>query len=117
MNFYLIKASGIAYIILLYFLYIILSIKFLNYIFDYNNIKDYTLHKSIILFLLRLWLIGVLYYIARNLLIYIPFPLDNFCGYKHDKLKEVNSGLFTLPLFGLLDANLRLLANNINIYI
>ena len=117
MNYYIIKFFAIGFTIILYFIYIILSIKLLNYIFNYNNIKNYSLHKSIILFLLRLWLIGILYYIARNYLPFIPYPFNNYCGYNHSKLKEINSGLFMLPLFGLLDANLRLLANNIIVYI
>ena len=114
---YSVKFFGIGYSILLYFIYVVISIKLLNYIFNYNNINQYSLYKSIILFLLRLWFIGILFYIARNFLIYIHFPLDKLYGYDHPKLKEINSGLYTLPLFGLLDSNLRLLANNIILYL
>lgn len=117
MNFYIIKFFAIGFTILLYFIYIILSIKLLNYIFNYDNIIYYSPYKTITLFLLRLWFIAILYYIARNFLPLIPFPFDNCYGYDHSKLKEINAGLFMLPLFGLLDSKLRLLANNIIIYI
>ena len=117
LKFNIIKIFGIGYSIFLYFIYVILSIKLLNYIFNYKNINNFSLSKSIILFLLRLWFISILFYIARNYLIYIHFPFDKYYGYDHNKLKEINSGLFTLPLFGLFDANLRLLANNIILYI
>ncbi len=117
MNYYIIKLLAIGFTIILLFLYVILCIKLLNYIFNYDNIKNYLLHKSIILFLLRLWLIGILYYIARNYLPFIPYPFNNYYKYDHSKLKEINTGLYILPLFGLLDANLRLLANNIIVYI
>ena len=117
MNFYFIKILGIGFTIIIYFIYIILCIKFMNYIFNYSDIKNYSIYKTLFLFLLRLWVIAILYYIARNLLIHIPFPLDNLYGYDSKKLKEINSGLFALPLIGLLDYNLRSLANNIIIYI
>ena len=113
----IIKIFGIGYSIILYFIYVILSIRLLNYIFNYDNISKLSLYKSIILFLLRLWFISILFYIARNYLIYIHFPFDKYYGYDHTKLKEINSGIFTLSLFGLFDANLRLLANNIIVYI
>lgn len=34
---------------------------------------------------------GILYYIAKNMLELIPFPLDNVWGFHHMKVKEVKS--------------------------
>ena len=99
MNFYIIKFLAIGFTIILLFIYVILCIKLFNYIFNYDNIINYSLQKSIILLLLRLWLIGIIHYIARNYLPFIPYPFNNYYAYDHSKLKEINTGLFILPLF------------------
>lgn len=40
-----------------------------------------------------LWINGVVTYIVKNLVELIPFPLDGFYGFKHNKLRELNSGV------------------------
>ena len=53
-------------------------------------------------FILMVWLYGVLIYIVRNLISLIPFPLDNYHGFSHMKVKELSSAMvfsFTFLLF------------------
>jgi len=53
-------------------------------------------------FILTVWLYGVLIYVARNLIELVPFPLDNYQGFSHKKVKELGSAMvftFTFVLF------------------
>lgn len=53
-------------------------------------------------FILAVWLYGVLIYVVRNLIPLVPFPLDNFHGFSHKKVKELSSAAvfsFTFVLF------------------
>jgi len=53
-------------------------------------------------FILAVWLYGVLGYIVRNLIPLVPFPLDNYHGFSHQKVKELSSAMvfsFTFVLF------------------
>jgi hypothetical protein len=53
-------------------------------------------------FILAIWLYGILIYVARNLIELVPFPLDNFHGFSHKKVKELSSAMvftFTFVLF------------------
>jgi hypothetical protein len=53
-------------------------------------------------FILTVWLYGILIYVARNLIELVPFPLDNYQGFSHKKVKELGSAMvftFTFVLF------------------
>ena len=53
-------------------------------------------------FILTVWLYGVLIYIVRNLIELVPFPLYNYHGFSHKKVKELSSAMvfsFTFLLF------------------
>ena len=45
----------------------------------------------------QLWMVTVIVYIVRNLVVYIPSPFHNQFGYNHQLLKEMN-GAFTLSI-------------------
>jgi len=54
---------------------------------------------STILFeiILYLWFIGVVIYIVRNVVPFIPFPLDGVYGFKHILVKELlNATMFSI---------------------
>lgn len=37
------------------------------------------------------WIFGILFYVVRNIIPLIPFPLDNVYGFQHSRVKEVSS--------------------------
>lgn len=43
--------------------------------------------------ILRVWLIGISAYIARNVFPLIPWPFEGVYGYQHIKVKEVSNGV------------------------
>jgi len=50
----------------------------------------------------HLFFIGIIAYILRNIIGFIPYPLDGIAGFQHKRLKELNGGavlLFTIFLF------------------
>ena len=50
--------------------------------------------------LLHLYILGIIAYIVRNLTELIPFPLDGYKGYDHNRLGEMKLGVaFTFALF------------------
>ena len=42
---------------------------------------------------LHIFIIGVIAYLIRNLIEYIPFPLDGVGGFEHRRLKEIEGGI------------------------
>lgn len=40
---------------------------------------------------LQIATVGILIYITRNIVPFVPFPLDNIIGYQHNLLKELHS--------------------------
>lgn len=98
-----IKMVDIGYITVLYFtLAFVLIIPF-NEIYekfvDLEN--DYKSTAQIFgELIVHIWFLGISVYIARNLVEKIPFPLNGYRGFKHDKVKELHSAtVFTLIFF------------------
>lgn len=58
--------------------------------------------KNIIRVILECWafisLIAVLFYIVRNIVEKVPFPMDGMYGFVHSRVKEITGG----PIFGFL---------------
>lgn len=40
----------------------------------------------------QIFVLGILIYIIRNFIQILPFPLEGIYGYKHSRVKELNSG-------------------------
>jgi hypothetical protein len=57
--------------------------------------------------LLHFSLMGMFFYIIRNLVEWIPFPFHNKFGYDHLKVKELSSGGVFATIFLLLQINLK----------
>ena len=49
--------------------------------------------RLIVEFIIAIWVFGVLIYISRNIVEKIPFPLDRWHGFSHDRVKELHSGM------------------------
>lgn len=97
-----IKILDIGYIAAIYFVFaLICGILIDKYIGDYDPEKDKekSLFKLWVDNIIFLWFIGVLIYIARNLVELIPFPLDGYQGFQHKRVKELgNASIFVFIL-------------------
>ena len=45
------------------------------------------------------WLFGILFYVIRNVVPLIPFPLDGVAGFSHARMKELTSSQVFLLLY------------------
>lgn len=67
--------------------------------FDSKESDKRTLLKNIFNLILLIWMNGVLIYIARNVIEFIPYPFDNFFGFKHKRVRELGTATaFTFTL-------------------
>lgn len=67
--------------------------------FDSKESDKNTLLKNILSLVILIWINGVLIYIARNIIEFIPYPFDNYFGFQHKKVKELGAATaFTFVL-------------------
>ena len=95
--FRIIKIIDISYIIILYFLFAYIIGIYSNLFFEKIFGNEYEKkHEIVIIFevIIQFISIGLLSYVGRNLIQYIPFPLDNVFGFKHNLVQELISGSF-----------------------
>lgn len=59
----------------------------------YENVSTFRITMEMIL---HFWCYGIIFYIMRNIIVIIPFPLNGYLGFKHSELKEIRD----LWLFG-----------------
>lgn len=93
MNFYIVKSADISYITLLQFsiAYVFATIieNVFASLFKVETENAYMLTLEI---LLQVMISSVLSYVGRNLMQIIPSPFDGINGFKHNLVKEFNSG-------------------------
>jgi hypothetical protein len=99
----LIKLLGISYVTSIYFILGFGVAKSLDYVTqDFNEADENKKPVWQILceILLRLCILGILIYVARNIVRIVPFPLDGMGGFDYLRLKELdNEFIFTIPIF------------------
>jgi hypothetical protein len=89
-----IKILDIGYITAIYFILgVILAVIFDRSVGNFNLKEEEKkpLWQSILEIIIYLWVLGIVIYIVRNVVPWIPFPLDNMYGFDHLKVKEVTS--------------------------
>jgi len=116
-----IKLVDICYVSVIYLTFAFVISKIVDYLYgEFDPIKA---EKQSIVFLyievvLHFSLLGIITYVARNLVEQIPFPLNQINGYNHLKLRELSSASsfsVILILFQTnLHAKLTYLANRIS---
>lgn len=87
-----IKILDIGYITVIYFVFAFITCIIYDKIlgnYDVENDKTKSLLSLWIETIILMWTIGVVIYIARNLIELIPFPLDGYKGFEHLKVKEI----------------------------
>lgn len=60
-------------------------------VFDSKEYDKKTLIKGILILIVIIWIDGVLIYIVRNLVEFIPYPFDNLFGFDHKRVKELGA--------------------------
>ena len=89
-----IKILDIGYITAIYFILGVILAVICDRSLGKFNIKEEKkkpLWQSILEMILYLWFLGVIIYIVRNVVSWIPFPFNNMYGFDHLKVKEVTS--------------------------
>jgi len=106
-----IKLLDIGYITCIYFFIGHYLAKLLDYI--YNNYlgiidpnKKYSQTVIISELLLQMAVTGILVYFGRNLVYYIPFPLNHVNGFDHMKVKEVTGAGFLSTFLVMFQSNM-----------
>lgn len=87
-----IKIVDIGYITLIYFVAAFAIASGLNRLYgDFNLEQEKAKPRwRITLELIGMvWINGVLIYLVRNIVPYVPFPLDSYYGFEHGKVKEL----------------------------
>jgi hypothetical protein len=92
-----VKVLDIGYITILYFLLafavtlLLKIIPFLGKDYDESKDKDKPLWQLVLESVLLIWIVGILAYFARNVVVAFPSPLNGLGGLDHSRVKELES--------------------------
>ena len=101
-----IKIIDIGYLTILYFLSGYFVSYYVNKLYSrFDPLEEHDKVKLIIEIIIQLFVIGVIFYVLRNLIPLIPFPLEGISGFKHSLVKELQTGGIALS-FGIFNAQL-----------
>jgi hypothetical protein len=106
----LIKILDIGYIVVIYFILGITIAKLSDSIYgeyDAEVDKDKSTFRLCAEIVGMLWFDLILFYIVRNLVQWIPSPLNGIYGYDHFRLKELNSMVILFATYIYFQTNLR----------
>lgn len=104
-----IKIIDIAYLTIIYFLigsYVSIKVNEYQGIFDPEKYKDKR-GKIMLDVIFQLIFIAIFFYITRNIVELIPFPLDGVSGFEHKKVKELGGGFVLIFSYFLFQDNLK----------
>jgi hypothetical protein len=92
-----VKVLDIGYITILYYLLafaltlLLKIIPFLGKDYDESKDRDKPLWQLMLESVLLIWIVGILAYFARNVVVAIPSPLNGLGGLDHSRVKELES--------------------------
>jgi len=92
-----VKVLDIGYITILYFLLafaltlLLKTIPFLGKDYDESKDRDKPLWQLMLESVLLIWIVGILAYFARNVVVAFPSPLNGLGGLDHSRVKELES--------------------------
>lgn len=75
--------------------------------FDKAEAEKKSTGRLMLELVLRVWLIGLAAYVARNLYAMLPWPLEGIYGYQHMLVKEVTNGAVFMGFVAVFDTYLQ----------
>jgi hypothetical protein len=105
-----IKLLDIGYAAAVYFMVALLCVKLLNWRVPADDLERNKKKATVTLCLeivLKVWFIGVLAYVVRNLFELVPWPFQGVYGYDHLKVKEVTNSAIFVAFMVVFDASLQ----------
>lgn len=103
LGFRLTKIADIGYITVIYSVLALIIAKAFDIVSKKLDTEDNTQKSSIRLFFeitLYLWAAGIIVYLVRNAIEYIPSPFEGVYGLEHLRVKELgNAGVFIFIFF------------------
>lgn len=118
-----IKMLDIGWAATVYFAAAIFFVKLLNWRVvprDFDEDKKKSTAQLCAEVILKVWFIGVLAYITRNLFELVPWPFQGVYGYEHLKVKEVTNSAVFVAFMVVFDASLqnkvKILKERLHIY-
>lgn len=105
-----IKLLDIGWAAAVYFVAAIICVKLLNWNVksDHKSLnRQKTTARLCMEIIVKIWFIGMLAYVVRNLFGLLPWPFQGVYGYDHFKVKEVTNSAVFVAFMVVFDASLQ----------